>query len=204
MEKDFSAGSMIDLIKLDLSRNGTFAKVLVEKSGPKQDPFIYYIRWPSRGSLRCGGIVFAAGKAETVWLLLGPSAIKRNPGHVTEPFFWRIAHYLPQDAADSTTETRASRKVNCSLCRDRRTIPDAQQQEGFLRRWNADGFEPRMCAPGTPLQAIEICADVVAGQVQHLTPKPPGTPRSAPRSPRTLGQVSRARCRPPRSGARRP
>ena len=30
-----------------------------------------------------------------------------------------------------------------------------------------------MCAPGTPLQAIEICADVVAGQVQHLTPKPP-------------------------------
>src|ERR1700693_2133716 len=30
-----------------------------------------------------------------------------------------------------------------------------------------------MRAAGTRLQAIKICTDVVAGQVQHLAPKPP-------------------------------
>src|SRR5438477_2326550 len=40
-------------------------------------------------------------------------------------------------------------------------------------RRNTDGFQPRMGATGTRLQAIEISADVVAGQVQHLAPEPP-------------------------------
>src|SRR5258707_5555392 len=41
------------------------------------------------------------------------------------------------------------------------------------RRRNADRFQPRMGATGTRLQAIEIGADVGAGQVQHLAPEPP-------------------------------
>src|SRR5262245_9440977 len=40
-------------------------------------------------------------------------------------------------------------------------------------RRDTDGFQPRMGATGTRLQAIEIGADVVAGQVQHPAPEPP-------------------------------
>jgi len=40
-------------------------------------------------------------------------------------------------------------------------------------RRHTDRLEPRMCAAGTRLQAIEPGTDVVAGQVQHLAPEPP-------------------------------
>src|SRR3954454_3878141 len=38
---------------------------------------------------------------------------------------------------------------------------------------NTDGFQPRMGATGTRLEALEIGADVGAGQVQHLAAEPP-------------------------------
>src|SRR5262249_580986 len=40
-------------------------------------------------------------------------------------------------------------------------------------RRHADGLEPRVRAAGARLETIEVCADVVAGQVQHLAPEPP-------------------------------
>jgi len=43
----------------------------------------------------------------------------------------------------------------------------------ILTRRHTDRLEPRMCAAGTRLQAIEPGTDVVAGQVQHLAPEPP-------------------------------
>ena len=41
------------------------------------------------------------------------------------------------------------------------------------RRRHADGLEPRVRAAGARLEAVEVRADVVAGQVQHLAPEPP-------------------------------
>src|SRR6185312_5391199 len=53
------------------------------------------------------------------------------------------------------------------------TLPCSRISPPLSRRRNTYGFQPRMRAPGTRLQTIEIGADVVAGQVQYLAAKPP-------------------------------
>src|SRR6516225_5040715 len=40
-------------------------------------------------------------------------------------------------------------------------------------RRHAEGLEPCVRAAGARLETIEVCADVVAGQVQHLATEPP-------------------------------
>ncbi len=78
---------------------------------------------------------------------------------------------------------------------DRRPRPCCR---ALLAHRHADGFEPRMGPPGTRLQAIQIGADVGAGQVQHLAAEAATPLICASVSAELLGPASHAPHTPPR------